>query len=438
MDKRDFFIRCMQEGKYRIKPWVMRAFALVRETKTVEQIQFLDILQTPAGFFFKDPDGSLESITGKDMVAGKPIFHPKEKLIVKKGEIPGIDEDTETDYGRVLWHCMIFVYSFGTKTPFVNKARNMRQFEGELASKLDDDVLIPNQEGGEAKYVDDPKKFYPRELVRYYEAMAYARGMAMYFVPAASPKSMSIDPAVLKRRDELFNDPKIDLTNQAVAAKVEAELTAMDQATFKDDPASGYLISKKNWMSRKKCFISFGSGAGLTPDSQTPYVKNSLRDGTDVTQFKAYNDEMRSGSYKRGVETMFGGELDKWLVRESSNVRVTEDCGTTVGIPDTVTQFNQLQMLGKYIVNGKDALMLNAENIGTYMGKKILRRSPAACRSPAPDYCKVCLGDKLSMNPDAISIAFSQYGHAFMGESMSAMHGKALTIARMDFLSEVS
>lgn len=438
MDKRDFFIRCMQEGKYRHKPWVMRAFALVRETKTVEDIKDFDILQTPAGFMYKGTDLALMPVTGSVEV-GKPLYHPKEKLFVKKGELPGILEDVETDYGRILWHCMIFVYSFIDKVPFQNKQLNMRAFEGELAAKLQDDVLIEGDTGGLELYKNDPGSFYPRELIRYYEAMAYARGMAMYFVPAASPKSMTISKEVIKRREEIFNDPNIDLTNQAVAAKVEEELVNMDKKSFEGDPASGFLISKKDFgIIRKKRFISFGSGAGLTPDSKTPYVKNSLRDGVDVSQFKAYNDEMRSGSYKRGVETMFGGELDKWLVRESSNIRVEKDCGATVGVPTYVTDFNKLNMLGKYIVNGKEPLQLNAENIGTYMGKLVLKRSPAACRTGHPDYCVICLGDKLSMNPDAISIAFSQYGHAFMGESMSAMHGKSLSIARMDFLSEVS
>jgi hypothetical protein len=225
-----------------------------------------------------------------------------------------------------------------------------------------------------------------------------------------------------------------------VAASVEKELVDMDRDTFKDDSASGFLINKKDFaVIRKKRFISFGSGAGLTPDSKTAYVKSSLNEGVDVKQFKDYNDEMRTGSYKRGVETMFGGELDKWLVRESSNIRVLpDDCGSVVGIPTLITELNKTQWLGFNIVEGRGVGKLTEDNIGTYMGKVVLRRSPAACWAAKPDYCTVCLGEKLSMNPDAISIAFSQYGHDFMGESMSAMHGKSLSIARMDLVAEAS
>lgn len=437
MNKRDFFIRCMQEGKYRQKPWLMRAFALVRETKTVEEINLLDILQTPAGFFYKGPENKLVPIEG--LKAGEPIYHPKEKLLVKKGELPGFDADVETDYGRILFHCIVFLYSFGTKVPFVNKQLDMFGFEAQLASKLDDEVPVASSEGSQPTFVNKPDRFYPSELVRYYEAMSFIRGLAMYFVPAASPKSLGVDPAVIKRRDELFNDPSIDLSDQAVAAKVENELVAMDKKSFENDPASGFYISKKDFaVIRKKRFISYGSGSGLTPDSKTPYIKMSLKDGFDKNNVKAYNDETRAGSFKRGVETMYGGELDKWLVRASANIRITPDCGTQLGKPTLVHQFNQTDLIGKYIVSGNTPTKLAEDNIGTYMGKSVLIRTPAACRTKHPDYCSVCLGDKLSMNPDALSIAFSQYGHAFMGESMSAMHGKALSIALMDFESEVS
>lgn len=432
MNKFDFFIRGMQEGKYKDKRWVLRAFSLVRESKTPGELGVLDILQSSAGFSYVDPTTkALTPITGP-IKAGEPMFHAKEKILVKKGLIPGFVKDEETDVGRLLYHCIVFAYPFGNKVPFTNGLLNMGQFEDDLASRFDDDVEEGKQE--------DVGRFYPRELIRYYEAVAYSRSLAMLFVPAASPKTLTIDPAVLKRRDEIFNDPTIDLNVQAVAAAVDTELSKMDKESFKDDVASGFLINKKDFeIIRKKRFISSGSGSGLTPGSRTNYIKRSLNEGIDVAHFKDYNDEMRGGSYKRGVETMFGGELDKWLVRQSSNIRVIpEDCGTTVGMPEMVTEFNKLDMLGKYIIQGKGYITLSKDNIGTYLGKEVLRRSPAACWGKAPDYCSVCLGAKLSMNPDALSIAFSQYGHAFMGESMSAMHGKALTVALMDFVAEAS
>lgn len=439
MNKFDFFIKGMQEGKYKDKRWVLRAFSLVRETKTLADLGPWDILQSSAGFSYVEPTAvALAPITG-ELKAGEPMFTAGESILVKKGTIPGFMKDEETTVGRLLYHCIVFVYPFGNKVPFENALLNMGRFEDDLAKRLEDDVLITTTDGI-AAYEEKQDCFYPRELIKYYEAVAYSRSLAMLFVPAASPKTLGIDPAVLKRRDEIFNDPKIDMDDQATAAAVDTELSRMDKETFKNDTASGFLINKKDFdIIRKKRFISSGSGSGLTPGSKTRYIKRSLNEGLDVAHFKDYNDEMRGGSYKRGVETMFGGELDKWLVRQSSNLRVImQDCGTTIGMPETINEFNQADMLGHHIVSGKGYITLDENNIGTYLGKEVLRRTPAACWGKAPDYCNVCLGEKLSMNPDALSIAFSQYGHAFMGESMSAMHGKALTVALMDFVAEAS
>lgn len=432
MDKYAFFIKGLQEGKYKDKRWVLRAFALVRESKTESDLKPYDILQSSAGFSYLSPETNALAPFKGAVKAGEPLFASTEEITVKKGEIPGFLKDETTTIGRLLYHCMIFVYPFGDKVPFTNALLNMGKFEDELASKLEDDV----EEGK----TENAGSFYCHELIRYYEAIAYSRTLAMLFVPAASQKSLSISPEVLKRRDELFNDPNIDMNDQATAAAVETELVEMDKASFKGDVASGFLINKKDFaIVRKKRFISFGSGDRMVPGTRTKYVRRSLNEGTDVGMFKEYVDEMRTGSYKRGVETMFGGELDKWLVRQSSNMRVIPgSCGTSVGMPTLITEFNKLNMLGRHIVVGGGYDTLTEDNIGTYLGKKVLRRSPATCNQGKPDYCEVCLGAKLSMNPDALSVAFSQYGHAFMGESMSAMHGKSLSIAVMDFVAEAS
>lgn len=430
MNKSELFIKGLQNDRHMDKRWILRAFALVRENRTPEELKPWDIYQSAGGFSYIDPEKGLQPIS--DTKAGEPMFQDITPISVKAGDFPGIKKDTETTVGRLLWHMIVFVYPFSDKVMFINERVNMGKFESTLAANFEGDP-----EPGEAEL---PDKFYPSELMRYYEGVAYARGLSMLFVPAASMKSLTIDPAVLKRRDELFNDPNIDMNNQAQAAAVEMELTKMDRDSFEGDPAARFMIKKKDFdVVRKKRFISFGSGAGLVPGSRTKYVKRSLDDGMDISMFAEYMNEMRSGSYKRGVETMFGGELDKWLVRQSSNIRMlTEDCGTRAGMPTLIDEFNQRSVLGKHIVAPKGYTTLSEDNIGDYLGKHVIIRSPAGCHGKPPDFCTICLGPRLSMNPDAISVAFSQYGNAFMGESMSAMHGKSLTIVRMDFVAEVS
>lgn len=431
MDKRDYFIRAINEGLYRDKRWVLRAFSLVRENQKEDEVADWMLYQSTGGFLYKDPEaGRLMALTQKPN--GKPLIDYDDDIFVKKGELPFITDDTTTKYRRILLHAVVFWYPFGLKEKFTNGEIDLGKLESRIAKGLLDDAETPEAE--------DPKFFYPRQLELYYEAIAYLRGFAMLFVPAASPKSLTVDPAVLKRRDEIFKDPTIDLTNQAVAAQVEAELVALDKASFKGDKAERFLISKKDFpIIRKKRMIAVGSEASLIDGTKTPYIQKSLDDGVDLKNFPAYANGARAGSYKRGVETQAGGELFKWLIRQSLNLQLAlPDCGSTIGMPDIINDDEKLDFMGYAIITEKGTTILSEDNIGSYLGKAVLRRSPATCRVPKPDYCSVCLGPKLSANPDALPIAFSQFGNDVMLESMGAMHGKSLEIALLDIFSAAS
>jgi hypothetical protein len=431
MDKREYFIRALNEGLYRDKRWVLRMFSLVRENQKEDQVPDWMAYQSTGGFFYKDPEaGRLVQLDEKPN--GKPLIDYDEDIFIKKGELPFITEDMTTKYRRVLLHAVMFWYPFGTKEKFTNGQVDLGKFETRIAKNFADDA--------ETQEAELPELYYPRQLELYYEAGSYLRSFAMLFVPAASPKSLSIDPAVLKRRDELLNDPNINIDDQAIAAQVEAELVKMDKDSFKGDLAERFLISKKDFpVIRKKRMIAVGSESGLRDGSKTPYIKASLDDGIDIQRFPDYNNGMRSGSYKRGVETQAGGELFKWLIRQALNIQMPmDDCGTKIGMPDIIDDANKTQFLGYSIIGEKGPIILAEDNIGSYLGKTVLRRSPATCRTGAPDYCATCLGPKLSSNPDALPVAFSQFGNDVMLESMGAMHGKSLEIALFDIVEQAS
>lgn len=430
MDKRDYFVLGIQKQLYRQKSWVMRLFALVRETVKEEQVADWMIYQSSAGFHFKNPESNtLEDL--KPFVAGKPLFEDKEKIVIKKGELSFITQDTETDPARILLHAILIEYSFGNKVPFVNGPIDLGKLEDEFIAKK----LQTTPESDEER---TPDAIYPDELLRYYEAVAYLRGLALLFVPAATPKTMTVDPAVIKRRDEIFNDPSIDLNDRAVAAQVEKELTDLDKSTFEGDNGARFLISKKDFkVIRKKRFIANGSESGLSAGEITPYVKRSLNEGIDPEQFPAYNNGMRAGSAKRSSETQIGGKYFKWLVRQSLNMKVVaDDCGTKVTLPDVILPGQERLFLGLNIVDGGKVIPLDENTIGSYLGKVIMRRSTLTCKNKAPDYCAVCLGQKLSATPTALASAYSQLGNDIMLESMGAMHGKSLEITAFNLVEQ--
>jgi len=431
MNKDKYFIKCINQKKYMDKKWVNRAFSIVRENSNPDELKDLDLIQTPNGHQFYDLN-TKTLLPIEDSIIGESLYKATDEITVLEGELYFANSNIVTTYGRILYHYIVFYYPFNGSVEFKNEPINLDSFEEELAKKLVDE---PEEDIDES--IVYTNKFFPSQIEKYYKAVAYTKSFSMLFVPAITPKSLSVSEEVLKRREEIFNDPKIDLNDPVVAAQVEKELIDLDMKALKDDPASGFLINKKDINSRKKRYISFGAPPESTAGKETIYIKRSLNEGIDINRFKDYANEMRSGSYSRGVETQHGGELDKWLVRESSNIEVSDiDCGSNVGIPTLITDFNKLKMIGYYILENNKSILLNEDNIGNYIDKVVKRRSPATCKTKAPDFCAYCLGEKLSMNPDAVSLAFSQIGHDFMGESMSAMHGKALTSAKFDLVDQ--
>ena len=90
--------------------------------------------------------------------------------------------------------------------------------------------------------------------------------------------------------------------------------------------------------------------------------------------------------------------------------------------------------VGHSIVHNNKLVFISSEDdIKPYIGKEVIVRSPMFCKLPKTDYCQVCAGKKLSANPEAASMAVSDYGSAFLGLFMAAMHGKELAVAKMNW-----
>ncbi|MHC5879638.1 hypothetical protein ACYT69_11990, partial [Streptococcus pyogenes] len=71
--------------------------------------------------------------------------------------------------------------------------------------------------------------------------------------------------------------------------------------------------------------------------------------------------------------------------------------------------------------------MIDEEAAGKYLGKTLQVHSPHFCIHTKTDYCKYCLGVKLSANENALSLAATSYGGGFLQMFLSSMHGKVLS-----------
>lgn len=434
-----FFIAAMQAGCYKLRNWVISAFALIQEGPEAWQADPYPyrIVHTPTGFFFVDPkQGTLAPIELDHFVAGRPPFEVTQTLFIGQDDVANYagPAPLKTNYGNLLFNFIMFVHAFGAKIEYQNR----RVAPGEV-----EDMILP-------RLVDDgspiPKNgirntsIFVSEYLEGVEAAFYCTGFTQLWVPADTYKSMTPPPGLKAFKAKLYEENKDRLHDPAVIAMIDAKLIEFDTAYLKGDRSEGFLITSKSRKTvRRKLFLSQGAEMGLDEDVQVDLVPNSLTEGWDMRKFPTMNNAQRAGSFNRGAETRLGGEAVKWLLRASSNMRVAaEDCQTKIGMLTTFTPAN----IGRYaigfsVVTKAGHEVMTEENSEKYLGKTLMVRSPLFCKLEKTDYCSVCVGPRLALNPTALSSAVTDYGSAFMTIFMQAAHSRNLVLVHMDVEQEL-
>ncbi|MGF6603712.1 hypothetical protein P3T23_008466 [Paraburkholderia sp. GAS448] len=454
MDKRTFFLRAMAAEEYRRRAWVISAFSQARENADAWKTDRYPwrIVQTPTAHFFVDPEKDRDLTAIDDATPGQPPFTFREPIDLKAGEVPNLRGDVRTTYGNTLFNFLVLVYPFGDRVEFQLGRVSAAQLEDHVLKRTVDDPIDDPDAGAGADVKGNrsapapaSKGFqaplYTSEYVKFSNAMFQLTAFTQLCVPAVTRKTMQAAPGILELRDRLLEQNRDHLDDPAVVAGIMKELVKYDKEYLKDDEGANFLITKKSWdVVRTRLFSMMGMEAGFGDLTRADLVKTSLAEGWDISKFPSMNDTLRAGSYKRGAETALGGELVKWLLRVSANLGVTqEDCGTRLGLEMTVDEDNLYKLPGSSVVTPDGHEKIDSEEAARgYLGKTIMLRSPMFCALTKTDYCSVCAGSRLSLNPTALSVAISDYGSTFMGLSLSAMHGKVLETARMDYKKAIT
>jgi hypothetical protein len=443
MHRREFFLKAMKAGEYKRKAWVISAFSLVKEIpdQWKKEPYPYRIVQTPAGHFFIDPDkgGALSML--EDAPAGQPPFAFKDSVDIKHGEVENLyDAEVTTSYGNILFNYTCLIWPFGNKVKYKVGRVNAEKIEQELLNRVVETNPSTHQmpmgivhappvgEGTDAPLTVS-------EYVKFCDAMFHLAGYTQLCVPAKTAKEMVAPPGIKELREKLLKENKGRLHDPAVIAAIMKQLIAYDKEYLKGDEAENFLIKDKFFdVVRSKVFLMHGAEFGFG-EGGMDLIDTSLSETWNVEKFPAMMDSLRAGSYNRGAETMLGGEAVKWLLRASSNMVITKaDCGTKLGLPMLVDKKNVYKLPGFSVVTQAGHEKVNSpQDAEKYLGKHIMLRSPMFCNLDKTDYCATCVGDRLSVNPTALSSAISEYGSTFMLISMKAMHGKSLQTRRMNY-----
>lgn len=432
MLKRDVFIAAMKEGNYTKLAWIISAFAITRDTAptAVNVAPYKYQLKSDAlGYYYCSPvkENTFDKI--EDSATGDALYRFKEKVLLTPEDIPNLKEPIESTYGNLLFNWICIVYAFGSKMPYIQGRVN-----GENINKTILNNLLSTPDDGVDR---DPNTYYIDEYLKYTEGMSFLTGLTQLCVQGATEKTMLPPPGIKEYRDKLIEENKESLGNLTTVAKIDKALVEYDAAYLKGDPGEDFLMQGKSRdIIRKKLFLSLGSEMSLDSNTvKSDFIATSLYEGWDIKKFATMNNTSRAGSFSRGAQTQEGGVSVKWLQRASSNMNITiDDCESRLGGVTYVEESNKHKLVGFSIITQEGSKRIVSEDDASrYLGKKIMMRNPMYCRLDKTDYCKVCVGERLSVNTEGLSIAISSYGSAFLAISMSAVHGKQLALAKMDY-----
>lgn len=430
MQKQEFYLKALKSGLYKKKAFIISAFSLIREdfSQWKKDPYPYRIVQTQTGYFFVDPENKEKLIPIEGSVIGEPLFKFKEPIDLKTGELPNLKKDITSTIGNVFFNYCSIVNSFGDKIDYLEGKVNIRAIEDLIATRLQD---TPDE-----SFVRNNKDIYVDEYIKFVDSTLFLTNFTQLCVWAATEKVMTPPPGIVEFKQALLDKYKDRLHDPVVVAAIDAELVKFDAEYLKGDPGENFLTSSKlRNIVRKKLFLMHGAEVSLNDGVNVDLIENSLSQGWDINKFPAMNNSLRAGSYNRGKETQLGGESVKWLLRASSNIMVpVDDCGTRIGKLFKVDKNTVSKLIGFSIVTENGYKTIDSEtDTGTYLGKTLMVRSPMYCKLDKTDYCKICVGVKLSNNPTGLSLAVSEYGSNFMSIFMAAGHSKGLMLAKMNY-----
>ena len=328
----------------------------------------------------------------------------------------------ETTLGVFLLNYVALVKAFNNAIPYTNGQWDIDKIEDDIA-----EVVISG-------------KVEPQQALDYITYVYSLSSLNDLCVPALSVKGITANPEVNALRTTLFTEYKDRLNDPNVMMLIEDKLISLDKELLKGDVSNGFMIDSKNYnVHRKRMFLTLGLVESFG-DAETTFnfVKTNLNDGWDTKELDVLANDIRRGSYDRAKSTALGGAESKMLGRNFQDSEiVADDCGTHRGLLVDLNTHNSKKFLYRNIIVGDELVALTPDNIGKYIDKQVLLRSPMYCQSK-DGYCYNCMDTRFkNIGIKLLNIYPIGIGSALVSASLKSMHGRKLTLLSISDLNQM-
>lgn len=395
----------------------------------LDRIWLTRVLSIPTGE--KETKGLLPGFDGKDVfvavdgeevaltdyIADSPIFPINAKIDVDNEMLSCVTDTVRVTIGQLIINSNIIQTPFNGKIPFQEKELGGKRLDKLITNALTDDVITTD------------------EYLSFMSSMNFITVYADFAITTFTPKTLQAAPDTEKVLKELLDKYSDQLNDPVIVALIDEAISATERAYLQGDPGYRFLKKGKDFdVVRKKIFGVQGGIPRLDDPSKMEYIRSSIASGIKPEELPAIINQLRSGSYDRGMSTAQGGEAAKFANRVFQNIKLAEeDCGTTIGKPETIKDNKEL--IGRYIVGNKTPL--DEGSLTKLIGKKVFLRDPTGCKTKNHNYCGKCLGQNEVTAVIGLGPRLAEAISVFTLISLAMFHGTASKTVDYDPFEEL-
>ena len=384
-------------------------------------MSYSDISRTFLADTFADMvDCSVKNVAGKR----KPHYNTWDRITVPANYFYDGQKELTTTIGRFFIHKFVLQ---GSGVIAITKYRDII-FKKSTLGDLDNDIgqyYLENK-------ID--RNMFNAYLDRRDTLGYWTNGMLAHTISERMLKPL---PEVEKRKAELIEKYKdeLDSGNIDVMTKISDDLIAYAKQILKDDPGmdlydSGDLDFNNNYKNN-----SILKGAVMNKiTNEYDFIGSSFMDGIEIKDIPAHANSILASQYPASIATKDAGYLGKKLLALLQMMEVDEegtDCGTKNLIPVKITSGNKSNMVYSYISEGDQLLMLDHDNIGQYVGKTVMMRSPMSCINEK--ICSKCAGKLFYLlGAQHAGLFATQISHADLNLALKAKHNSCIDLYTLD------
>lgn len=451
MNKLSYLKLAFEANLFSKKWWLVSILGMIVPMKKETYLPY-EIMKDEWGYSYWDPEGGLgphETMTGpdgytqpmqkvipafvkiQDADPSLPLFSVHDRILIDSTWMTSVSEPMDVKFGNFLYNAICIYPTFGHRIPFIAGSTTVRALEDKVAPILKDTPKPGIKREGVDIYCDD--------WVKFLDSREHLKSIAYLLNQSATVKTITKSPDFEAFKKKLEKEYEGRLTDPVILVEFEKKLQEFDNEWLKGDPTDKtFLTGKIRNVARKKMHISIGAEPGFENKSTVIPITKSLDNGwpTDPDQHVSVMNGIRFGSLSRGKETVKGGVTAKYLLRAGNNFSIVNgDCGSKNGLRLTYDNASIQRLVGRSIIvknNGEHQLVETLDMAKSYIGKEVVTRSPAFCRSEGDRICTVCAGVGLSLNPTGVSIGLTEMSAIIMNDFMKGMHDTTIKTEKLD------